>query len=533
MARISILKCFLFLLCLPPLGAAAQDLRQYFKGTEGCFALYDLKGDRYLRYNEERCRRRFSPFSTFKIPNSLIGLETGVIKDAEFVIPWDRVKYPPGNWTTEPYKHWGQDHSLRTAIKYSVVWYYRELASRVGAARMEQWLEKFGYGNRDASGGIDHFWLDSSLRISPDEQVEFLKAFYQGRLPVSKRSSDIVKEIITLEQTDSYKLSGKTGGGPLGERALGWFVGYLETKDNVYFFALNIEGANSLAIRDERINLTKRILTGLGYLPSRAQVATPKSADGAAPVYQAPLDLSDYNLLFTRVKINGQEARALIDSGSFRAVQLSSTLAQSLKLALTKTGKASRRYEGKEIYPTSGRIESLAIGDYERRDVEVDVIEGDVENIAAQVGTKFDVILGWGFISQFHILLDYKRLSMRFGERPLAVGAGATSLKYSVVNGAPIVRGLISPSNEEVGLLFDTGAPMCNLDLDLASAPKGAKVSREVTLAERRFTLEFRAKDLTAIRKPLGCVGVIGNNLLRQYSVYFDPDAKVIQLSSG
>jgi beta-lactamase class D len=262
-----LLKCFLLLLCLPPLGAAAQDLRQYFKETEGCFALYDLKGARYLRYNEERCRRRFSPFSTFKIPNSLIGLETGVIKDAEFVIPWDRVKYPPENWDTEPFKHWGQDHSLRTAIKYSVVWYYRELASRVGAERMNQYLESLGYGNRDASGGIDRFWLDSSLRISADEQVEFLKAFYQGRLPVSKRSLDIVKEIITLEQTDSYKLSGKTGGGPIGERALGWFVGYLETKGNVYFFALNIEGANFAAVRDQRINLTKRILAGVGYLP--------------------------------------------------------------------------------------------------------------------------------------------------------------------------------------------------------------------------------------------------------------------------
>jgi aspartyl protease len=272
--------------------------------------------------------------------------------------------------------------------------------------------------------------------------------------------------------------------------------------------------------------------SGVGNDGGRAQVAASKGADGDSPVYRAALELTDYNLLFTPVKINGQEARALIDSGSFRAVQLSSTLAQSLKLALTKTGKASRRYEGKEVYPTSGRIESLTIGDYERRDVEVDVIEGDVENIATQVGTKFDVILGWGFISQFHMLLDYQRLSMRFGKRPPSAGASAISLKYSVVNGAPIVRGNIAPSNEEAGLLFDTGAPMCNLDLDLANAPKGAKVSREVTLAERRFTLEFRAKDLTAIRKPLGCSGVIGNNLLRQYAVYFDPDAKVIHLSS-
>ena len=265
----------------------------------------------------------------------------------------------------------------------------------------------------------------------------------------------------------------------------------------------------------------------------RAQVAAAKGVDGGSPVYHAPLELSDYNLLFTRVKINGQEARALIDSGHFRSVQLSSTAAQSLKLALTKTDETPRHHDGKDLSLASGRIDSLAIGDYEWRDVEVGVIEGDVEKIAAQVGTKFDVILGWGFISQFHMLLDYKRLSMRFGKRPLAAGAGALSLKYSVVNRAPVVRGSLGPgNNEEANFLFDTGAPMCNLDLDLANASKGAKVSRDLTLAERRFTLEFRARDLGVIRKSLGCVGVIGNNLLRQYAVYFDPDVKMIHLSS-
>jgi Aspartyl protease len=266
----------------------------------------------------------------------------------------------------------------------------------------------------------------------------------------------------------------------------------------------------------------------------RAQVAAPKGVDGGSPVYRATFELSDYNLLFTRVKINGQEARALIDSGNFRAVQLSSTLAQSLKLALTKTDETPRHHEGKDLSLASGRIDSLAIGDYERRDVEVGVIEGDVEKIAAQVGTKFDVILGWGFISQFHMLLEYKRRSMQFSARPLAAGASAFSLKYSVVNRAPVVRGSVGPGNaEEVNLLFDTGAPTCSLDLDLANAPKGMKVSRDLTLAERRIPLEFRAKDLTVIKKSLGCVGVIGNNLLSQYAVYFDPDAKMIHLLSG
>ncbi len=245
----------------------AQDLSKYFQNTEGAFVLYDLKNDRYLRYNERRCRERFSPFSTFKIPNSLIGLETGVIKDAEFVIRWDSRKYPAQN---NMMPEWNRDQTLRSAIKYSVVWYYRELARGVGEPRMKEWVNKLGYGNQDTSGGIDQFWLRSSLRISADEQIEFLKKLYREHLPVSKRSFEVVKDILTLEETADYKLSAKTGMGPLGEgKYIGWFVGYLETKGNVYFFAINLEGNKPEELRDQRINLTKKILTDLGYMPGR------------------------------------------------------------------------------------------------------------------------------------------------------------------------------------------------------------------------------------------------------------------------
>jgi len=246
----------------------APDLSPFFKDTTGAFVLYDLKNDRYLRYNEQRCRERFSPKSTFKIPNSLIGLETGVIRDADFVIPWNRQKYPPqDNWNQEPFSHWGQDHTLRSAIKYSVVWYYRELALRVGESRMKKLVSAFRYGNENVSGEIDDFWLNGTLKISADEQVEFLKAFYAERLPVSKRSIDIVKDILVLEKTPAYTLRGKTGGGSIAEgKYIGWFVGYLETNNDVYFFATNIEGPNFNAIRDKRIEVTKQILMQLGYL---------------------------------------------------------------------------------------------------------------------------------------------------------------------------------------------------------------------------------------------------------------------------
>ena len=251
----------------PPI--RAQDLSLIFKNTVGAFVLYDSKRNHYIRYNESRCRQRFSPKSTFKIPNSLIGLETGVIRDAEFVIAWNREKYPPqDNWNQEPFVHWAQDHTLRSAFKYSVVWYYRELALRVGQQRMKQYISKFNYGNQAVTGRIDNFWLDGSLKISANEQLEFLKAFYTGQLPVSRRTTETVKDILELEKTPAYKISGKTGGGSISEGVfIGWFVGYIETKDNVYFFVTNIEGANFAEIREKRVELTKQILARLGVLP--------------------------------------------------------------------------------------------------------------------------------------------------------------------------------------------------------------------------------------------------------------------------
>src|SRR5688500_18435367 len=164
------------LLFLANIGAAeadAQNLKRVFGNTKGAFVLYDLKNHRYIRHNESRCRRRFTPASTFKIPNSLIGLETGVVRDADFVIRWDRQRYPnEGRPATAPFIHWWQDHTLRSAMKYSTLWYYIEVAQQVGAYRMDKYVEQFRYGNQDISGGIDQYWRNSSLQISADEQVD-------------------------------------------------------------------------------------------------------------------------------------------------------------------------------------------------------------------------------------------------------------------------------------------------------------------------------------------------------------------------
>ncbi len=216
---------------------------------------------------------RYTPASTFKIPNALIAVETGAVKNAETVMVWDKVKYPAQDWTSEPFIHWTRNHTLRSAMRYSVIWYFREIALDIGEEKMKTQLAKFAYGNEDISGGLaskrmfEAFWLNNSLKISADEQIEFLRKFYEGKLSVSGRSTDIVKQILVLEETPNYKLSGKTGGvGNLNGKALGWFIGYLETKDNTYFFALNMDGENYMAIRDKRIDLTKQILSELDFM---------------------------------------------------------------------------------------------------------------------------------------------------------------------------------------------------------------------------------------------------------------------------
>jgi beta-lactamase class D len=244
-----------------PTSEVKPELEKYFQGVKGAFVLYDLNSNQYIRYDPERCTERFIPASTFKIMNSLIGLETGVIPDENHVIKWDGTQYDIPSWN--------QDHTLKTAIQNSVVWYYQELARRVGKEKMQSYVDAANYGNKDTSGPIDTFWLEGGLRISANEQVEFLKRLYQDELPFSTRSVNIVKEILVLEKTESYQLSGKTGSAQRITPHEGWFVGYLETKENVYFFATNFESASpdGLANGDTARKMTRNILQGLGLLP--------------------------------------------------------------------------------------------------------------------------------------------------------------------------------------------------------------------------------------------------------------------------
>lgn len=217
-----------------------KDLSNYFSEYEGCIVLFDKNKNEYTIFNQEKSNKQISPCSTFKIANALIGLETKELVDKNTTFKWDGTQYPIEAWNT--------DQTLKSAVSNSVVWYFQRLAAKVGESRMNDFIKKIDYGNNDISGGITKFWLQSSLKISPKEQVDFLRKLYDYQLPLNKRNIDIVKDVILLSNENGIKLSGKTGSGQNSNNNKsnilninGWFVGYVEKDNNVYFFATNIE----------------------------------------------------------------------------------------------------------------------------------------------------------------------------------------------------------------------------------------------------------------------------------------------------
>jgi beta-lactamase class D len=238
------------------------EYNDFFKkyAVEGSFLMFDSLNQTFTAVNSERTLKRFTPASTFKIPNALIFLETGVVTDQNTpVVKWNGTKYD--------YPGWNEDQTLRSAIKSSVVWYFQENARNVGKERMQKYVNLFDYGNKDISKGVDLFWLEDGMKISQMEQINFLRKFYSYSLPVKKRNIDIVKEIIELEKTENYRLSGKTGMAARVNQKIGWLIGYVETKGNVYFCATNIEQKDPTDLFGAaRKEITMSILKSLGII---------------------------------------------------------------------------------------------------------------------------------------------------------------------------------------------------------------------------------------------------------------------------
>jgi beta-lactamase class D len=235
-------------------GQAFQEL-----GIEGAIVIYDKNNQRFYEHNPSRNTTAFFPASTFKILNALISLETGVIRDDVSVLTWDGI--------TREVLAWNHDTNLRQAFKDSTVWFYQVLARKNGHERMQQFVEQVGYGNQQIGtpDRIDHFWLDGPLQITPKQEIEFLQRLEQNDLPFSQRTIDLVKDIMIIEKTPDYTLRGKTGWINSVDPNIGWIVGYLEQKNNVYFFATNIVISNSQDAA-KRLEVTRRSFQALGLL---------------------------------------------------------------------------------------------------------------------------------------------------------------------------------------------------------------------------------------------------------------------------
>lgn len=242
-----------------------DDFKKYYDEykVDGSFAIYDLNNDRYIIYNQSQFNQPFIPASTFKICNSLIALETGVIPDENFIIAWDSV--------VRQVPAWNKDNDMKSAFKNSTVWYYQELARRIGGKQMKYWLDKAGYGNTDTSGGIDKFWLTGGLRITPDQQIEFLKKLYKNNLPFSQRSMNILKDIMITDENIDYVMRAKSGWSTQEGKDIGWYVGYIETNDNIYFFSNCIQTSdfNNTGFAKARIDIVNKILTNLKIFPEK------------------------------------------------------------------------------------------------------------------------------------------------------------------------------------------------------------------------------------------------------------------------
>jgi len=246
----------------PAVAASREEsLSIALAGTGAAFVIRNLGTGETLRHEPELAAQPKSPFSTFKIWNAAIAFDVGVISDLSFRLDWDAEKHPAAaDWPED----WKRPHDVKSAFKVSAVWFFREIALRIGPERMGAALRQIGYGNADISGGIDRFWINSSLRITAEDQVERLADLIEGRTSLSSRTVKLVQEVMEIERGRGTVFSGKTGGGPAGNGYEGWFVGTLTRPKDRYAFATFLQSTTWEGIGNQRLVLTREALAALG-----------------------------------------------------------------------------------------------------------------------------------------------------------------------------------------------------------------------------------------------------------------------------
>ena len=259
--------------CIPILSVYASDQTVYhFDTTEknitqlnlssnfgdytGSFVLYDQSTDKWNIYNMDHASTRVPPNSTYKIYDALLGLESGIITPEHSTFTW--------NGEPCPFESWESDQDLTSAIHNSVNWYFQAIDSQAGFQSVKTFLQTINYGNQNTGTNLNLYWTDFSLKISPIEQVELLQNFYQNNFHFDRKNIQAVKNALLLSTTSSGSLYGKTGTGRVnGKDVNGWFVGYIESDNNTYYFATNIQ-APSNATGSQATEITEAILSDFG-----------------------------------------------------------------------------------------------------------------------------------------------------------------------------------------------------------------------------------------------------------------------------
>lgn len=206
------------------------------KNLSGTIVISSLDGVITYTHNDERARTRFVPASTFKIPNTLIALEEAAVADEKEIVIWDGME--------KGLPDWNKDQTLATAYQTSCIWFYQEMAKRIGKDKYASYLGKMKYGNEQVGPEITKFWLEGDLRISAVGQIAFLKNLYTRAYPFKSSSYDLLRKLMVVEETPDYTMRAKTGWAQGINPQVGWFAGYVESGNKVWFFATNLEVVN-------------------------------------------------------------------------------------------------------------------------------------------------------------------------------------------------------------------------------------------------------------------------------------------------
>jgi beta-lactamase class D len=229
---------------------ANQDPLLQNSELSACFLLYDLKNQKFVsEFNPQRCKQRQAPASTFKVPLAAMAFDDGVLEDEKTQFKWDGEKHS--------IESWNKDHTSATWMRDSVVWYSQILTQKMGRKKVQSYLDKFNYGNKDMSGHIKNAWLtpspsnpdvSSSIAINGYEQIEFMKKLWTQKLPVSEKAHELTQKIMFLEKSPKgFRISGKTGSGyvdPETNRRLGWYVTHIKGNDQEYLSVFNFHDLN-------------------------------------------------------------------------------------------------------------------------------------------------------------------------------------------------------------------------------------------------------------------------------------------------